>query len=59
MFFVGIGGHFITLALTVALPFVLLVAGDKNIQLPENSFQLEIKTQRFSAATENIISPKI
>ena len=50
MFFVGATGHLLTLLLTVLLPFVFLIGGNKNIDLPNNQFKSNVKT--FTLKTE-------
>lgn len=50
MFFVGATGHILTLLLTVLLPFILLIGGNKNIDLPNHHFHTEVK--RFTLKTE-------
>lgn len=48
MFFVGATGQLLTLVLTVCLPFVFFLSGNKKVELDENSQFVEIQHNKIS-----------
>lgn len=48
MFFVGATGQLLTLVLTVCLPFVFFISGNKKVELRENSQIVEIQQNKIT-----------
>lgn len=59
MFFIGATGHFLTLILTICLPFVFIISGHQKITLPDHSLQLEAKQIRHEISTNYVTSGSI
>lgn len=59
MFFIGATGHFLTLILTICLPFVFIISGHQKITLPDHSLQIEAKQIQHEISTNDVNSGSI